>query len=184
MKNKWVQFERCKHLNFNNRTNNRLESYHQKLKSEVPRNASLHVMFDNILLVLETLNNEVSHRQFQSAMKQAYSPEFPHLQKNLTPFAFSHAISELDKAFALECQVCDHCVTVLDDSERVVRGSSCDCTVFVSKCLPCRHVMASHIAKEMPPLILSMFSPRWLRSNQIVTAQPTGTVILYIYLHQ
>ena len=33
-----------------------------------------------------------------------------------------------------------------------------------------------HVAKEMPSLSLIMFSPRWLRSNQIVTAQATGTV--------
>ena len=34
-RDKWVQFKRSKHLIFHNRTNNRLECYQQKLKSEI-----------------------------------------------------------------------------------------------------------------------------------------------------
>ena len=111
-------------------------------------------MFDNILLVLETHNNEVSHRQFQSAMKQTPCRDYPFLQKQLIPFAFSHSISELSKAATSGCEVHDDFVFVQDGGERIVRDSVCECSVFVSKCLPCCHVITSTIAKLCHSLVL------------------------------
>ncbi|GFN97821.1 E3 sumo-protein ligase nse2 [Plakobranchus ocellatus] len=129
-------------------------------------------------IVLRTINpehNEISHRQFQAAMKQRVSTDYPFFKKQLTPFAFAHAISELDKAVSLECELCDDCVVVRYGGERVVGDNSCDCCVFVSNCLPC-HIMASLMAKDMRALDLAMFSPRWMRCNQSVTAHPAGRV--------
>jgi transposase-like protein len=52
-KERWVMFAQQTRVNFGGRTTNRLESFHQKLKSEVARLGSLDSMFRNIMLVID-----------------------------------------------------------------------------------------------------------------------------------
>ena len=117
-------------------------------------------MFDNILLVLETHNNEFSYRQFQSAMKQTPCRDYPFLQKQLIPFAFSHSISELSKAATSGCEVHDDFVFVQDGGERIVRDSVCECSVFCVKMFTVLSCYYKYYCQVMSLISLTMFSPR------------------------
>ncbi|ELU13678.1 hypothetical protein CAPTEDRAFT_190255 [Capitella teleta] len=68
IKEKWAAFARSQRVNFGDRTTNRIEGFHQKLKQEVPRFAPLDTMFKCILLVIRTLEHEIGFRRFFEAL--------------------------------------------------------------------------------------------------------------------
>lgn len=52
----WVGFKVNRHLNFENRTNNRLESRNQKIKSVVAKYSRLKRFFDDLLTCIASYN--------------------------------------------------------------------------------------------------------------------------------
>lgn len=92
MRDSWTQFSRLNRYNHGNCTNNRLESYHSKLKLEAKQNAPLDVMFRDILLVIKTLDSRITHRMFYGMMRSTVDPLFPDLKAALTPFAYKHGL--------------------------------------------------------------------------------------------
>ena len=162
MRERWVQYSREGTENFSNRTNNRVESYHQKLKSEIPRNAPLDVMFRNLLLIVNTLETEISHRLFANTMRATPTP-FPHLQTILTPHAFRQTVDVYNKSERLVGDVSGDEVRIRDGGEefKVLDGRVYTCKVFVCKRLPCSHILAARRLLQLPVLTEDLFENRF-----------------------
>jgi hypothetical protein len=92
-RHRWFPYHRKENVNFGDRTSNRIESYHQKLKQEVARKGPLKEMFVNIMVSVRTLENEIKFRKFDTTFRRERSTH-PHLQDMLTSYAYNHLMSE------------------------------------------------------------------------------------------
>jgi transposase-like protein len=124
----WTHYSRSQWTNLGNRTNNRIESYHQKIKSEVPKNAPLDVMFKNLLLIINTLESEVGKRLFYDSVRHPANRRYPHIQNKVTPFAYEHLLKiiPLAEKFVCEQVAGDH--VILKDGDREHHGFPDKCT--------------------------------------------------------
>ncbi|ELU08520.1 hypothetical protein CAPTEDRAFT_204771 [Capitella teleta] len=98
----WAMFAHNGRVNFGDQTSNRIESFHQKLKSEVPRFGPLDITFENVMLVLSTLENTITHRLFKKVMRRIPTNERK-LQQSLTPYAFKQVQEQIAEAHAYSC---------------------------------------------------------------------------------
>ncbi|XP_005104296.1 uncharacterized protein LOC101858205 isoform X1 [Aplysia californica] len=161
----WVDFHRWEKQNLGNThtTSNHLESFHQKLKSEIPTKASLDVMFRNILLVVNILRNEHAGRLFNRHVKVSeIEMEYGELKKKLTPHAFEYTVNMLEKSKSMTCEENEDGVRVTDTKQRTfnVKGDVCNC--LAEKQLPCAHVYAARRKREMAVVTLDLFQDVWL----------------------
>jgi hypothetical protein len=182
----WAMFARSGRVNFGDRTTNSIESFHQKSKSEVPRMGSLDIMFDNVKLVLATLENTITHRLFKKVMRREPTNE-NELQQFLTPYAFKQVQEQVHQGSTYQCEelIGEDRVKVWKDNnqmddvandrplrydERVVEaGIKCNCSTFSSRLLPCRHIFAArkHCGLDLFPK--DLFHQRWLQEfNPVV----------------
>jgi hypothetical protein len=70
MRQRWVHFERTDSVNLGDKTNNRLESFHQTLKSELRKKEPLDKCIQKVLGVAESLQRACVHRQFLTIAKK------------------------------------------------------------------------------------------------------------------
>ncbi|ELU04888.1 hypothetical protein CAPTEDRAFT_217392 [Capitella teleta] len=221
MKERWVMFARQSRVNFVDRTSNRIESFHQKLKQEVARMGPLDLMFYNILLILRTLDNKITHQNFSSTFRKVPSSR-PHLQKVVTPYAHACLVAEVQRSQRFVCRVVPEGVLVREreaqageereaqageeretqageeheaqaGEERetqageeheaqageeheaqagevlVINVKVCSCSIFRTKLLLCRHILAarSHLNLKLP--LLDLIHKRWLQSENPLT---------------
>ena len=167
MRERWTQYAREDHLNFGDTTNNRIESYHQKLKSVIKSPLALDVCCKKLLFVHDLLLEETTHQQFTGITKRSQSA-FPELQKTVTPHALKLVQGEVHKsrnydvlhhntAFYVRSKINQNsCYEVSEDE--------CTCRTFRNMLLPCRHIVAVRHAQGKKPLEPSLFRQRWLIS--------------------
>ncbi|KAL1433946.1 hypothetical protein MTO96_012085 [Rhipicephalus appendiculatus] len=92
IKDEWFTGPKFMSENFNNTTNNRIESLNAKLKSVIKKNSSLEQLVCSLFTVLNALSDERDHRALTSVSKRPCkapsSPEEALYQESLTPYAF------------------------------------------------------------------------------------------------
>ena len=165
----WVHCYREKVLNLGDTTNNRIESYHQKLKSEMPRKLPLDLCIQKIVFVAQFLEDKCRDRQFEAATKRPFASPWPELLGVVTPYALSVAESEVSKASSIAIQpLPGGCFSTEEPTGRVRTCKSdggCHCRVTKTMLIPCRHVIAVRRHLGLPPLEPSLFAARWLVAN-------------------
>ncbi|ELT91456.1 hypothetical protein CAPTEDRAFT_185833 [Capitella teleta] len=157
----WTQFSRKERLNFGNRTNNRIESFHQKTKSEIQKNSPLNIMFRNLLLVVETLESEVGKRLIHGAMRHPVAERYPEIREKITPFAYASVIKNLNLSEKLQCVNVEGDVDILkDDHNRTFNAhvDACTCSTFLCKRLTCSHILRARNEFSIDAASVSIFS--------------------------
>lgn len=96
----WIGYYVNKGSHFHNRTNNRSETFNQKLKSVLTRFAPLKKFFRETIIVMSTLADERDYRKITNAEKnpiriQNEQPFETDYRKLLTHFAFTHLKSQI-----------------------------------------------------------------------------------------
>ncbi|GFR62182.1 zinc finger SWIM domain-containing protein 1, partial [Elysia marginata] len=164
MRERWVRFARSEHINLGDSTNNRIESYHQKLKSVIRSPAPLDVCVRKIFFLYDSLLEETCHINFVNVTKKSHS-QFPTIQQRITPYALSMSVSEVQKAEKYSVWQRGESYFVMDRDNinkcHEVKASSCTCYTSQSMILPCRHIIAVRRSKNEEPLHLSLFHKRW-----------------------
>ena len=99
----WVDGLKTASCNFMNRTNNRIESINQKLKSVISRYSGITQFFQDFLKCLNTLRVERNHRALEITMKRRVSmydssTSFGQYMSLLTPYSFDCVKDQLDQA--------------------------------------------------------------------------------------
>ncbi|XP_038062975.1 uncharacterized protein LOC119733644 [Patiria miniata] len=170
IRSEWVEGFKNMHSNFLNMTNNRLEATNQKLKSVVTRGSNMTVFFQDLMKCIRSLKIERNHHAVDAIAKV---PNFAQVQssvqmdycKLLTPYAYGYLKQQLDLMRKIRI------VRALDDrsakvkisslGEKVVGVDSCHCSFFTSMQLPCRHIFAVRLSKDLPVYDASLCPERW-----------------------
>ena len=135
--------------NFLNRTNNRLESINDKVKSVVIRYSDMVSFFQDLMKCIASLKAEQNQRALNTISKTpltSYRTEsHKKYGKLLTPFAYSHMKKELDKADQAEVFMLENgsMRVKIGQAKTELVANSCTCKFFTSMKLPCRHIVAS-----------------------------------------
>ena len=106
IRHQWVDGLKNASCNFMNRTNNRVESINQKLKSVITRYSGV---TQDLMKCLTTLRVERDHRALEITMKRRVSnftddSAFGQYMSLLTPYAFTYVKTQLER-FKLQNQI-------------------------------------------------------------------------------
>ena len=163
IRREWGGGLRDESLTYQNRTNNRVESINQKLKSVISKFARLPQFCTELVGVLSMLRTERDHRAislFQKVPVQPFSPDSieHHYMELLTPFALSFVLRQISLADKVKIK-CE-----MEDSFEIESSTQCKVTATCFECncsfrktmqLPCRHIFAIRRRCE-----LSLFDPK------------------------
>ena len=118
-KEMWVEYERNICSNFSNRTTNRLESYHQKLKCVLEGNKNLVEVMKSVVLLSsakELMNDQLGFLQKVSRYynkNHTDCSDAQDLYDVLTPYAAKKAEVELKKALRARFSIASEVTTML-----------------------------------------------------------------------
>lgn len=183
IREQWVDGLKNENVTFQNRTNNRIESINQKLKSVITKYSSLPQFFSQLLVAVDSLRVERDHRAlsvFQKVRVTPFkpdSPEYSYMQI-LTPYALGYVVKQLDLAHKVKILRQSGNVYEINSSEGInqVTPTDCDCTFRKSMQLPCRHIFAVRNYCEADLYSSELCATRWTlayyRSNHRVMAEP------------
>lgn len=149
IREQWVDGLKNDNVTFQNRTNNRIESINQKLKSVISKYSSLPQFFSQLVVTLDSLRTERDHRALSVFQKvpitpfKPDSPEYLYMQI-LTPYALGYVVRQLNLADKVKILGNSGDVYEINSSEGInrVTASDCDCGFHKSMQLPCRHIFA------------------------------------------
>lgn len=151
-----------------NTTNNRLESFNQKLKQVVKLYSSLGVFFDKFLSLIRTLRNERDHRgsveiQKVSAKSLAHPVNSAESQYDalLTTYAYKYVEDQLKKARRKRETDLTSSNSCISEDGIQLSTESCQCSFRKSMGLPCRHIFFSRIVMDMELYDVSLCDRRW-----------------------
>lgn len=145
----WVAYQRDEHLHFANTTNNRLESYNQKLKDVTSRTSSLSDLFKNVLLYCRSSAAECSQQSFTEEFTAQYCGDketeiTQEIRSVCTQYAADLILKQLELAESIPYEI------TIDETEVVLKykehshlvslsSNSCSCTFRRTLLMPCRH---------------------------------------------
>ena len=183
IREQWVDGLKNDNLTFQNRTNNRIESINQKLKSVISKYSSLPQFFSQLIITLDSLRAERDHRALSVFQKvpitpfKPDSPEYLYMQI-LTPYALGYVVRQLSLADKVKILGNSGDVYEINSSEGInrVTVSDCDCGFHKSMQLPCRHIFAVRHRCKVDLYSSDLCATRWTlayyRSNHRVMADP------------
>ena len=167
-----------------NRTNNRVESINQKLKSVISRYSGITPFFQDLMKCLNTLRVERDHRALEITMKRRVSTYDP----STAPYSFEYVKDQLEQASKVQI------VQQLDGGKSCSvrsRGQSitstidsCPCGFISAMQLPGKHILAVRTSHSLPEYDESLCAKRWkfdISSATIVpTCQMTHVVVMRV----
>lgn len=169
IREQWVNGLKDDSLTYQNRTNNRVESINQKLKSVISKFSWLPQFCTELVGVLSVLQTERNHRAISLFQKVPVKPfsldSVEHQYMDiLTPYTLSFVVhqikladkvkikSEVEGSFEIEsttqCSVTATCF-------------ECNCSFRKTMQLPCRHIFAIRRRCEIPMFDPNLCAVRW-----------------------
>lgn len=169
----WVGYHVNKGSHFHNRTNNRTETFNQKLKQLLTRFAPLKKMFKETIIVLSTLADERNYRKVTNAEKNPAKIlnelPFEHdYRKLLTQFAFSHVKTQIDRIADVQFSIVEEDRAFVFGANHTfteVSAQQCTCEFFKTMRLPCKHILAFLAKKEENQFQPAVCNQRWYKST-------------------
>lgn len=169
----WVGFYVNSGSHFHNRSNNRTETFNQKLKALLTRFAPLKKMFKETIIVLSTLADERDYRKITNAEKNpaiiVNEQPFEHdYRKLLTHFAFTHMKPQINRIDAVQFSIVedDRAFIFMDNQIFIeVTERNCTCEFFKTMRLPCKHIMALRSHNGHNQFEPALCHPRWHKST-------------------
>lgn len=177
IKEQWVLGEKCKLGHFFNNTNNRVESFNSKLKSVINHHSSFEEFIEGCFTVINTLRNERNHKAAEQLIKvpvnkfSSSSPEASY-QNFLTGYAFEFVLKQLENGSKVEVlnETDEGIEAKISGKSTIVSTKKCTCCFFRSMKLPCSHLFAARLTKELPLYCPEICDVRWTlqyyRTNQ------------------
>lgn len=169
---KWVAHHVNQHANYENRSNNRLESINQKIKSIVAKYSSLASFFEDLITCIAAFNIERDHKAAESILRKSlcntintdYDSKYAKL---LTKFAFDkykqQSMKSNEVQFTRVGLINADCVE--DGVDITFSDEECTCKFFRTMNLPCAHIIAFLKYFEESPYKPSLCSQHWLRER-------------------
>lgn len=149
----WAGYHVNQTSHYDNRTNNRTESFNQKLKTLLTKHASLKKFFKDTLLIMETMADErdyrtITRKERQPARKVTEDPVEHQYKTLLTSFAFKKLKVEIDESRRVQFSRTDPNTSFLFTGNTYVMATNvdCSCIFFKTMRLPCRHGETPHRA--------------------------------------
>ena len=190
IRDQWVMGMKYKAGNFLNSTNNRLESLNQKLKSVISRYSSLEEFVDKFFLILRVLRSERDHKAALVAQKVPVAfhscfsnDDLLNYMNFLTPYAYRFVAKQMELKEKIQPQQKEDDIDLYEvmSSEGLltVTKSSCQCTLWLSMKLPCRHIFATRSLLNIPLYDEFLCCQRWTAdyyklNQRIFTSVNTG----------
>ncbi|KAI0241980.1 hypothetical protein LSAT2_015341 [Lamellibrachia satsuma] len=172
LKEQWVEGLKVQQRNFLTRTNNRVESINQKLKSVITKFSNIVLFFKDLKVALSMLETERNYRIAQIVQKTsvirhaAGSPEEAYCEF-LTPYAFRYVTEQLSAARSR------------DDTRETATFTSCDCGVcdfWTAMGLPCRHIFRRRLLAKEDLFDGQLVLRRWQKVYYLSSYEITSTV--------
>ncbi|CAC5419274.1 unnamed protein product [Mytilus coruscus] len=172
IRKEWVSGMQLDEGTFLNATNNRLESFNQKLKSVVCTNATLDDFFDKFRPLIRTLRNERDHAgavELQKARVCQFkygSPEKKYITY-LTDYAAKFVLINIKKCQKMQISTEeDTGILYYEDSygKIVLNDKKCSCIFNRSMSLPCEHILVTRLFLGLDLFDASVCSMRWTLS--------------------
>ena len=161
----WVETYKSQTMNFGIRTNNRIESFFQKVKSLVTTRTSLQDLIEKLFILVSLQRQERSHNLIMSSMKVSTTDLAGEDEKAymdfLTPEAYKLVKVELSKTDEVNV-INDNLVQCKDVTFRI-EGHACSCSFSRGHLLPCRHLLAVRKYNELSTFCPDAVNLRWTR---------------------
>lgn len=158
---------------FTNRTNNRLESFNQKLKTVLTRYVSLKTMFVETFSLIQSMNVEKQHRKIVAAEKQVTGLQNEAVfEKNYRSLLTNFAYSKL--RFAIDAMPNVVFTRIEIDTAYIIRQSGyiratsfeCNCVFFNTMHLPCKHLLKYRSLNNIDLYDATLCHKRWKSKTQ------------------
>ena len=170
IKTEWVEGLK-KGVNLGNRTNNRIESINDKIKSVVTHHSTLHEFSEKLIIAINSLRVERDHRiadMFQKKPVSTLQPDSAEYkyQQLLTPYAYEYVLKQLSQRSRVclyeseeDNELIWKCVT--SEGSVVVKLNSCSCSFYRCMVLPCRHILKLREIRQEELYSSEGISGRW-----------------------
>ena len=185
IREQWVNGLKDDSLTYQNRTNNRVESINQKLKSVISTFSRLPQFCAELVGVLSVLQTERNHRAislFQKVSVKLFASDSAehHYMGILTPYALSFVVRQIELADKVKIKSeFEGSFEIESTTQCSVTATCCECNCSFRKTmqLPCRHIFAIRRKCEIPIFDPNLCSVRWtLRyyksSNHVLCDNP------------
>ena len=166
IKEEWASCYKNSKFTLGEQTNNRLESMNGKIKSVCSKFASLDTFFSEFFVVLQVLRGERTHSHVMQRVKTPANPNSRLTSDDVkyANYATPYAYALIEKQLLLR-----DAVTVPEDgrpfqsSEGTISttSSSCQCSFWTTRRLPCRHIFAMRKLQKLPSFDATLVDDRW-----------------------
>lgn len=172
IRNQWVACYVNQYHNFENRTNNRLESFNQKIKSIVAKYSPLSRFFCDLITCTSAFNIERDHqaaddilRRPLSSIPEKYAGKLYSLL--LTSYAYEKYCTQVNKCENLQfTDISERDAECLENGCTITTTEkSCNCQFFKSMDIICAHMLAFLMHHNKPVFQPSLCNKRWLIDN-------------------
>ena len=169
IRHEWVDGLKNASCNFMNRTNNRVESTNQKLKSVISRYSGVTKFFQDLMKCLTTLKVERDHRALEITMKRrvsTYSEDsaFNQYMSLLTPYSFEYVKTQLEQSNKVRIteDINESSCSVQSKGQVITSTTdSCPCGFVSAMQLPCKHIFAVRRYKSLSEYDDALCATRW-----------------------
>lgn len=188
MRTRWAGYFTHKYLNFQNYTNNRIESINQKLKLVVTPYSTFNNFVTDVIKCSLMLQHNRDHQHIYRQLKRPVetfpieSSEFKY-RETLTEFAFTHVLDELHNMNDLHILAKENEIIAFSRRPKSsnsqsnisysTRSNSCTCSFFLNMDLPCRHLMEFHRSTNETTFLPQFCHKRWLKEHLRKTLEET-----------
>lgn len=168
----WVGYYVNKLNHFQNRTNNRVESFNQKLKHIISSYAPLKEFFKDLTMLLSSISSEKQIKHVVMGQKHPTQiqdePYTTFLYRSLlTPFAFDHVKGQIQRAESYVFTQVDEASahTIRNGLYIYTDGKTCNCSFFSVMSMVCRHILKYSRIKGIDEYDQNTCNKRWYRST-------------------
>lgn len=167
IKHEWATCYKNSQFTLGELTNNRLESMNGKVKSVCSRFASLDTFFTEFFAVLRVLRGERTHSHIMQCVMTRATPDVSlsaddmQYSDHVTPFAYSQIRKQL--LLRDSAKMADDGSGRFETSEGVIVATetSCQCSFWTTRKMPCRHIFACRKMKGLPSFDPALVADRW-----------------------
>lgn len=171
IRQEWVEGLKSMKKKFNNRTNNRVESMNQKLKSVISTYSGMVQFFKDLLSCLKSFSIERNHKAVELINKVSINSFHDNQDKHfyhqfLTPYAFHLVNQQFQFVNSVKLLSMENETSArFDTNSGVVLTEicSCQCSFYMSLRLPCRHILKLRMVKALPVFVEDICHFRWTR---------------------
>lgn len=171
IRDQWVGFYVNQHKNYENRTNNRLESFNQKIKTVITKYSGLANFFEDLWTCTLSYNVERDHQLADDVLRKSLTkPEIGYMSPYssiLTNYAYRKVCQQAIKSENIRFSLISDTEAECLENSLIIKTSDehCTCAFFTSNDLPCAHILAFLVHNKKGVYQPALCNKRWLIEN-------------------